>query len=226
VRRNIFLIALLFAGCAPNLKLTDRPSRPVYNEPQLGGPELTELDKIVIREAFKVLPPAMVDAVDYVRVIQDKNHFRKSDQTVTIAGHHCKEFDNTICISWIWVMRWIIWHETAHVYAARLSEYHKMGEYYFSRDWRKIAGDVYGDNYRGDPESEGVLTAYGRTSWAEDVAEWVEYCYKYLHISKDDPVFQKPHLKTDERYRQKLALLRQYGFFSNSDYQKLTPLFQ
>ena len=223
------LVVLAIVGCVPSMLEYGRklpPAPPVYNEPKLGGAGLDERDTSVIRDALVVLPKLMVDSVDLINVSLDKEHFRSDPKKEPAAGHRCKNSENTICLSKYWVTSRLVWHETAHVYERRLSDYYLPdGAYYFKRDWKNVAGNVYGDSYLNG-ESEGVLTTYGRKSYREDVADWVEECYRYIYEDTDSGVWKNKHLKKDERYRQKLALLFKYGFFNEADYKKLNPLFQ
>ena len=224
------LAILLAVGCVPSLKEYGRdpkPVPPVHNEPEISGDAITEEYRDIVRAALGILPSRMVESLDLVRISGDLPHFRRKYKKDVPIGHLCEATDHAICLRAGYIKRSLVWHETAHVYAKRLDDYyHKMASHYFHRDWLNIAGEVYGDGYEGDPETEGILTTYGRRSVHEDIAEWVEKCYEYLYTAESIPIFHKSHIRKDERYRRKLALLYQYGFFSEADYKKLKPLFQ
>lgn len=224
------LLLVAAVGCVPSWR--DRGSLildPIiprdYKIPKIVGEALSEDDQKVILDAFSLLPKAMVDSLDEVKVRSDVDHFISGQSFIPI-GHRCvADLLNRICLRKHWVKQELVWHETAHAYHHKLDKYYPRGWYEFHFGWIKIAGKVYEEKY-GIAESEGVLTSYGRTNLNEDIAEWVEKCYEYLYLNADNPVFKYPWLKTDPRYRQKLELLYRFGFFNSSDYQKLKPLFQ
>lgn len=98
----------------------------------------------------------------------------------------------------------------------------------FEYRWKQIAGDVYGKDLAplepdedlqtkwSDGESgprKGVIRAYGANNYMEDVATFLE------PIARKEFGFFKPLMAKDERYRKKLALLHEYEFISDEDYE-------
>ncbi len=104
-------------------------------------------------------------------------------------------------------------HEIAHAYAILLQN---RGEP-LALLWIATAGNAY-DETRFVYPASGVLTPYGATNYAEDIAEWV----RVLYTNDPDVIkpLQKKRVKADARYAAKLDLLQRYGFLTDSQYQQ------
>tara|TARA_Y100000310_G_scaffold213829_1_gene214839 strand:+ start:14934 stop:16946 length:2013 start_codon:yes stop_codon:yes gene_type:complete len=98
----------------------------------------------------------------------------------------------------------------------------------FGGKWKEIAGtdydlyDEFGGGYVMDPKNKGakygLIRSYGGKNIFEDIATFVE--------EVNNPSFFKPLInpqddKYDVRYEQKLALLHEYKFISDEEYNKI-----
>jgi len=105
----------------------------------------------------------------------------------------------------------IIKHEIAHTY-------HYRGENMkqFWAQWTQLGFRPSGRERSGSP-SNGFARGYGKSSWEEDVATYVEEALNPPHwksvLQTSDPNYQI--------YRNKLTLLRDFGFIKQSEYDAI-----
>ena len=105
----------------------------------------------------------------------------------------------------------IIKHEIAHTY-------HYRGENMkqFWAQWTRLGFRPTGRERSGSP-SNGFARGYGKSSWEEDVATYVEEALNPPHwrnvLQTSDPNHQI--------YRNKLTLLRDFGFIKQSEYDAI-----
>ncbi len=225
---SALILILSQMGCASRFRLPAdlTTGKPVsYRTPDIIGAD--DQQKTLILAALAKMPAVMSDPIRKIRLDQDLAHFKSSGRVIMPIGHRCPDNPRVICVRSPHLSMQLIWHEATHIYAYHLSEYLKNdGAYKFYKIWGEVAGDVYHEDAKV-PESEGVLTDYGRTNIGEDIAEWVEECYYYLYISKTySSISTNPHFKKDVRYQKKLKMLHEHGFLTESQYNHLEPLFK
>lgn len=224
--RMFFVCAIAMLGaCTPGYVRTTPPVRPEpAREIEISG-ELEVGAATAIERALSLLGTQMRDSLRVIRVIDDQSHIGR--RGFSAIGHLCPENDRRICLMKGKVSIRIVWHECAHVYTFHLSDYYTdYDSLRFVELWEKIAGDVYTEVFN-EARAEGLLTSYSRRNAYEDIAEWYRECMHYLYLDTNWQVFEdNKYLKTDLRYRKKLALMHKYGFFSDHEYERLKPLFQ
>lgn len=181
----------------------------------------------LIKQALDRLPEKFSQSLRLAHIRSDKEHllFYYGGEKREAIGHRCgQENIQKICIQTADLSLYVIWHEVTHVFTDVVE-----GATELKDRWLVVAGDVYTEKYEDyystDPDN-GFLINYGRWNYWEDIAVFVGHCYVYLYVNKNHSVFANKNFKTDERYRKKLDLLYQYGFFSTEDYKKLKPLFE
>lgn len=221
------ILVLLLVGCSggpaiETAKIKEYQDRNL----EIVGDKLTSDQIATIKTALGYLPENFRKSVLVIHLRDDLDHFSYHylDKTKTAAAHNCTAKGRKVCIRPEHLKNNLIWHEVAHVYTHCNPEASN-----FIYDWIRVAGDVYADDYESyyskDPDG-GLLTNYSRCNYLEDIAEWVQCCYTYLYLDKNYWVFNNKYLKSDSRYRKKLALLYKYGFLDESGYKKLKPLFE
>lgn len=220
------LVVLLFVsasavGCVSNLRNNTCSLLPVSPhksefDVEIRGPVTAE-DIKKVDQALSVLPKPVVSSVASLTSRTDYKHF-DSD----IIGH-CF-WDRRICIiQSLFTDCRVLWHEIGHAYHFYLNQ----KGFKFHDEWEKIAGKDYADLKRNSKfPQRGILTAYGATNCYEDVAEWVEDAYAYLTggysviliIKQSGELYKDPYLK-------KLKLLRDYGFISPGNFERILQPF-
>ncbi len=188
------LFCFIFAGCTsyPPISL-HKSEHGVEIRGSVTAEQAKELDLIL-----SVLPRSVIRSVASLSSREDSSHF----SNVEIG--HC-HWNRHICIvNWLFTNASTIWHEIGHAYTFYLNY---KGPRFRDR-WQEIPG--------------GVITAYGATNYLEDVAEWVSeiYClltgrFSAVTLLKSSGEFFK------DSYLKKLELLRDYGFISSENYEKI-----
>lgn len=223
--RKAALLLVLLGACVSGEIRTTPPLKPeAARAIEVSGvPEAGAL--AAIEKATGLLGAQMRDSIRVINVTDDASHLTRRESRA--VGHLCPENDRRICLLKGKVNMRLVWHECAHVYTYHLSEYYTdYASLCFVQGWEKIAGDVYKEDFN-ESCAEGLLTSYSRKNPFEDIAEWYRECMTFLYLDSNWQIFENnPILKTDQRYRQKLALMHKYGFFNVHEYQRLKPLFQ
>jgi len=116
----------------------------------------------------------------------------------------------------------------------------KVKKQSFKGRWQSIAGDVYSKyidpdtkyninpgwkkNGLDDGPRHGCVKSYGSKDFYEDVATFVEQIWKNPEFFS--PLVNPKSASYDPRYKQKLALLLEYGFINKAQYDKVisTPV--
>lgn len=185
---------------------------PVHGDTKI----VSEEDLAILNLGCSYLPPDVLDSIAAIAIYKKDQH-----HIGTASGH---AYNSTMCLNLVTLKTF--WHEAAHNYHYYLDE---KFDNRFANEWLEVAGDVY--SCCESRPSKGVLTGYGSTEYAEDVAEWVSQCYLFYHALKThrlneyNEAFVKIIAKdSDPRYRKKLELLLKWGFISQDVFNIINPL--
>lgn len=172
-------------------------------------------DLAVLSDLLGKLPFLMLASIKHVVFHSNTKHFNPAEH-----GH---SVDSTICLR-NFDYPHLIWHEAAHNYT-------RCWGRFFLKRWEEIADVIYcGVEYAHFIEAykkgiaSGILTAYGRCSALEDIAEWTEQIYKYSNGVKSVFDHSEKIDKADPRFLRKFEFLHSYGFFSKEMHDKIKPL--
>lgn len=175
----------------------------------LFAPQVLNLQRPNIAELRQELAPAVDESITDVIVEDSLMHYYVpgSDIGPEKVAAHCHS-SGVICIKskTLNSQPFSLWHEAAHAYTFHL---------------RRQGSDFL---YRWIEIGEGSeLDSYGQTDSWEDVAVWVEHVYLEAngYFSYFDNLGWESSLfgRDLDAYRQKLQLLRIYGFITEEDYR-------
>ncbi len=221
----VLLAGAALHGCAGSsllFSVTATPEGGAIGEVVIKGDHFEPQKVKIVLDALGSLPRAMTVPNLEINIREDAGHFGATWNGLGCVGHYhgCICPNPIICILPGWLTPDTVRHEVAHAYQGYLDRRTD-----FTECWLTIAGDAYDRKSNGGCKN-GLLTNYAHGDEKEDVAVWVEECYKYLEQHSTPWSSERAILKGDCRYRLKLALLFRYGFFSKENYEKLKPLFE
>ena len=180
---------------------------------------VSEDDLGVINSCCAYLPPDVQNSIEAIAIYKrDQHHVGRS------YGH---AYNSIICLNSVTLNTF--WHEAAHTYHYYLDE---EFDNQFTNEWLEAAGDVVYSCFVCSRPSQGVLTQYGGTEYAEDVAEWMSQCYLFYFAAKNHQLneYREAFMRvmidkdSDPRYRKKLVLLLKWGFISQDVFNSINPL--
>ncbi len=213
----IIILLLPLLGCARALLIDQRSG--VHFVVYANDVPIEKLD--YIENAIKMVRHMTKPEIVFHILEPDSVHLGKTWMGGSAAAHLCYIGVGRVCMSANYICYRTIFHEVGHLYHSRRNRESRR----FHLDWVALAGPVYIQDTKL-PNTDGILTNYSRGNPGEDIAEWVAECYAYLAEGVNSCITGNLAVKTDPRYRQKLALLHLHGFFTDADYEKLKPLFQ
>lgn len=218
----VLLFFLLLTGCA-SLESTKHTSR--YSTLRIGDKDIFISGEIssekltLVEKMLNFLNPSVLKSVNYINFHKEGARHFQNEQAA-----HCNR--DTICLGELHGGS-LVWHEAAHAYI------HSLGDG-FLKEWKEIAGDIYiGNEYEKFNNAFtkgiilGVVSAYGLMDAREDIAEWTEEVYKFVYPGMMSVFVNKDKIdRTDPRFKKKLELLYQKGFFNKDFYEKIKPLLE
>lgn len=183
-------------------------------------------ERVLLTSALRIFTPALRRSIASIAVLErgQRGHFGYLDKEKTrrIVAH-CHP-DGHICIRPNCQTITNIAHEAAHALTFHLRGTLPNDD--FERAWTEAAGGMYrslGFSKGQAFPCDGLLDAYGGTSFLEDVATYVGHLYAAA-FGLAHPLYGAA--KTDSRYHKKLELLLQYEFISQEDLDFAQPFFR
>lgn len=233
----VFLLMSLVMGCAsvPTGPLVSQtlevrtfadPSKEYTLVVKCRKPDTARSDAMTetVRRAVRYLPKPILETMVPFEISYDDSHFKSGNRLAD--AHYCNKEDRICLRASGFVDIATIWHECMHCFDTQLEYAGHSPE----KRWLEIAGDVYAENEKDKRHSrffgdDGLLTAYSRTDWWEDRAEFFTNCLLYLN-NRSNAIEGHNYLKRDSRYRDKLQELKNAGLFTEKEYRTLQPLFE
>jgi len=167
-------------------------------------------------EILDALPKPLINSILFITTNDDDRHY-----SIPNAGGDC-HWNGQICVKTPYLNNhYIIWHEVAHAYHFSLNR--KLSR--FSVQWSDLFDEVCRHDGWKYPKC-GILTEYGANNIYEDVAVWTGEFYSRLRWGWWGAFLSSNRLafKSDPRFKEKLTLLRDYGFISDKDYKEFLDL--
>lgn len=217
MNRVIVLIAcacFVFFGChsMPPQRAISNCGIPIHSDAETVSKE----DLEVINLGCSYLPRDVSNSIEAIAIYKKDPHH--------VGKYYGHAYNSIMCLNLVTLKTF--WHEAGHNYHYYLDE---EFDNQFTDEWLGVAGDVY--SCCESRPSRGVLTGYGSTEYAEDVAEWVSQCYLFYYALKThllnayNEAFVRIVAKdSDPRYRKKLELLLKWGFVSQDVFNNIYPL--
>lgn len=226
MRQALFALLLCaVAGCASSAHSLTFVVREVRTEKcrviiATDKDDVAATDLAVIMDALICLPDEVLLAPGIrFEITENQAHLGTAWNGYQAIGHHTVCPYDHICLT-PKMTQGTVWHEMAHFYEAYLNRTQQP----FVREWKAIAEGTYSTSSPYTSPSEGIVTAYGRGNYQEDIAEWVEEIYKRTRLHQDNFTKIKDRV-TDPRYRKKLDLLYKYHLINTIDYNMMRPYF-
>lgn len=178
--------------------------------------ELDEQKLSKIAFLASCLKPEVWSSVQMVVINDDDSHY----DSLFNAGH-CHSVGG-VCVKSAFIDDPLtLWHEAAHAWHFHLAQTGSD----FEKEWIKISG-----SYRKMKEginfpTLGFLNPYSAQNIMEDVACVFAAVYGEANgLATDYTFLRASAANRDKRYRQKVELLRKYGFFTTETYRKFLAL--